>query len=351
VHVTEGLRALPDESVHCAVTSPPYWGLRDYGVAGQIGLEDTPEEYVERLVGVFRELRRALRMDGTFWLNVGDCFADKNLVGVPWRLAFALQADGWYLRSDIIWSKPNPMPESIRDRPTKAHEYVFLLSRSERYFFDQEAVKQRALNDGRTVKASGKGAKNSRHDGVNDRRISAGFTQHDTVIHGRNIRDVWHIATQPFAGAHFATFPERLPSTCVRAGTSERGCCPECGAPWERVMERKASIARQGKGYTAKCTGRNDGDRPGSYTGNISTTVGWRPTCEHDADPVPCTVLDPFMGSGTTLFAAKMLGRHAIGFDISEEYCRIADRRCSLQRKGGVLRKRKRLRIKRKGGS
>lgn len=226
------LRTLPDESVQCIVTSPPYFGLRDYGDAEQIGLEQTPEQYVQEIVGVFREARRVLRHDGTLWLNLGDSYAaarggthqpaetlaggeggrtaegervnrgrrdgynptrnaaaiglkHKDLIGIPWRVALALQADGWYLRQDVIWHKPNPMPESVTDRFTKAHEYVFLLSKSERYYFDHEAVQEPAT-----------GAR-----GV------------------RNKRSVWTVATKPFPGAHFATFPPELIRPCVLAGS------------------------------------------------------------------------------------------------------------------------------------
>ena len=210
---TEVLRTLPAESIQCCVTSPPYFGLRDYGVEGQIGLEATPEAYVERLVGVFREVRRVLRDDGTLWLNIGDSYAGyhgnknaaycdapsnkggyfenqrastvglsglkpKDLVGIPWRVAFALQADGWYLRSDIIWHKPNPMPESVTDRPTKSHEYIFLLSRRPSYFYDAEAVKE---------------------DSVDPARSAARYSK-------RNRHSVWTVATAPYKGAHFATF-------------------------------------------------------------------------------------------------------------------------------------------------
>ena len=211
------LLTLADESVQTVVTSPPYWGLRDYGVNGQIGLEPTPELYVENMVSIFRDVRRVLRSDGTLWLNMGDSYAGsgaggggnrkgnehgqhnavakksrpsalpthkpKDLVGIPWRLAFALQADGWYLRCDIIWSKPNPMPESVTDRPTKAHEYIFLLTKSARYYYDAEAIREPQ----------------------------------------RNKRSVWEIPTQPYSEAHFATFPEALVRPCILAGTSEAG--------------------------------------------------------------------------------------------------------------------------------
>lgn len=217
------LKELPDESVHCCVTSPPYFGLRDYGHAGQIGLENSPQDFVNKLVEVFREVRRVLRNDGTLWLNLGDTYAGsggagnqfgqiqnglakykqkgrpkdiglkhKDLIGIPWRVAFALQADGWYLRQDIIWHKPNPMPESVLDRCTKAHEYIFLLSKNERYYFDSDAIKE----------------------------PGNGQDAADTL---RNKRSVWQVNLQPFSGAHFATFPPALIMPCILAG------CPEGG--------------------------------------------------------------------------------------------------------------------------
>jgi site-specific DNA-methyltransferase (adenine-specific) len=208
------LKTLPDESVHCCVTSPPYWGLRDYGCEGQMGLEQTPEEYVSKMVEVFREVRRALREDGTLWMNLGDSYASKQLVGIPWRVAFALQADGWYLRQDIIWHKPNPMPESVRDRCTKAHEYVFLLAKSERYFYDAKAVMQ----DGA-----------GRETYYGSPRYSKGSMRHDADSYNaekclkRNRRSVWTVTTKPFKGAHFAVMPPDLVEPCILAG------CPEGG--------------------------------------------------------------------------------------------------------------------------
>ncbi len=302
------LAALPAESVQCCVTSPPYWGLRDYGTAtwnggdkecdhsperrggrfaravsakqrsntgsgtisgrecpcgarrvdAQLGLESTPEEYVANMVAVFREVRRVLRDDGTLWLNLGDSYAGvvppglkpKDLVGIPWRLAFALQADGWWLRSDIIWAKPNPMPESVTDRPTKAHEYVFLLSKRATYYYDAAAIRTLAKSD--TTKMpdgwdTGPGAHGTihrngrekgrrtdkqrghsrRHDGFNDRWDH--MEKSKQTVNGANARTVWQIATQPYSGAHFATFPEELARRCIVAG-SPRARCPSCGA-------------------------------------------------------------------------------------------------------------------------
>jgi len=240
-----------DESVQCCVTSPPYWGLRDYGVDGQIGLEGSPKEYVERLIEVFAEVRRVLRSDGTLWLNLGDSYAreggntkgvsrhwdgrtsdpggqhdkrpnahliglkPKDLCGIPWRVAFALQADGWYLRSDIIWAKPNPMPENVKDRPTKAHEYIFLLSKSKKYYYDYEAILEPAKQAGR-VRADKFGG--NKGDKVHHSPGSV-FKGSDT----RNKRTVWTITTKPYRGAHFATFPPDLIEPCVLAGAPEGG--------------------------------------------------------------------------------------------------------------------------------
>ena len=335
------LRSLPGACVQCVVTSPPYWGLRDYGVEGQIGLEPTPEEHVERMVEVFREVRRVLRDDGVLWLNYGDCYAGsttgadrppepghthedsgrvktgqenkhrrpdaglkpKDLVGMPWRIAFALQADGWYLRSDIIWSKPNPMPESVTDRPTKSHEYVFLFAKSKKYYYDAEAVREK-------------------HESLKDLGRSQAEYYNPA---GRNRRTVWEIPTQPTPEAHFATFPEALVEPCIKAGTSERGACPECGAPWRRSLLSQSS----GSGDHRAAPGQN---KPftiprGEY---LRSTIGWEPTCTCGGDPVPCVVLDPFGGSGTVAKVARDLGRSSILIEINPEYVQIAKKRLRI---------------------
>ena len=315
------LATMEAESVHTVVTSPPYWGLRDYGAEGQLGLEPTPEQYVENMVAVFREVRRVLRSDGTLWLNLGDSYAGggqtgrndggrpekgkgwaeydikrtkvrrddglkpKDLVGIPWRVAFALQADGWYLRSDIIWSKPNPMPESVTDRPTKAHEYLFLLAKSSSYYFDADAVRE-GFADERMGASGARSLNYSEGSGRNDTLGGDGKRGLGVspAAAGRNIRSVWTIATQPYPGAHFATFPPKLVEPCILAGTSERGVCPECGAPWRRVVEYQ----RNGKDWRS-------GDRLAKGRGAEQrqpdvprTTTGWQPTCTHDA----CAVCD-----------------------------------------------------------
>lgn len=315
--VMEGLAQLADESVHCVVTSPPYWGLRDYGAEGQIGLEPRPDAFVAKMVEVFREVRRVLRNDGTLWLNLGDSYSrdpgkggsgpngkgdranvrngaaglkPKDIVGIPWRVALALQSDGWYLRSDIIWHKPNPMPESVTDRPTKSHEYVFLMSKSERYFYDADAIKEKAAypnganspqsiaspyGQGFTRNAAkvGDGRKDLRSDVESRHRASipGGQSMQAEPDGRRNKRSVWTIATAPFSEAHFATFPPELPELCIKAG------CPVGG-----------------------------------------------------------TVLDPFSGAGTTALVADRLQRNAIGIELNPEYAAMSERRINGDR-GALL--------------
>ena len=389
--VLRGLSQLDNESVHCCVTSPPYWGLRDYGVEGQLGLEKTPQEYIAKMVEVFSQVRRVLRKDGTCWLNVGDSYSgsgrgaddkyanvklaedslsvkpDWKLVGlkpkdlclIPFRLAIALQEDGWWVRSDIIWAKPNPMPESVTDRPTKSHEYMFLLTKSAKYYFDQEAVREEFLESG--IKRQSYGRKNSwgdtRFADPRDNRDNGTDYKKDDLdlTKGRNIRTVWTIPTQPTPEAHFATFPEALIVPCIKAGTSEKGCCPECGSPWERIIERD----RKNRTELDKDDPRY---RPNTYSGAYEdingkgdagyttvTTLGWQPTCKCKQDfgsylgdvledkhyglvppprlPIPCIVLDPFFGSGTTGIVAKKLQRNYIGIELNGEYIKIAERR------------------------
>ena len=300
------MKDLPDRSIQCVVTSPPYWGLRDYGSDGQLGLESTPEEYVENMVKVFREVKRVLKHDGTVWLNLGDSYngsggaggdynkgglkdgqpkykgrnisslKPKDLVGIPWRIAFALQADGWWLRQDIVWHKPNPMPESVTDRCTKAHEYIFLLSKSAKYFYDADAIKEKAswIEDrpsGMERNAESYRGKVKYNDnnygggGTSFKGHSGNYKANGELINPdgmRNKRSVWSINTKPYAEAHFAVFPPKIPELCIKAGTSE-------------------------------------GD----------------------------TVLDPFFGSGTTGWVAQRLGRKWIGIELNPEYIEIAEKR------------------------
>jgi len=288
----EQLKMLPNEYFNCCVTSPPYYGLRDYGVNGQIGLEETPEEYVNKLVDVFREVRRVLREDGSLWLNIGDSYAanrsyqvpstkgglkhsdsqsaggksstipkglkQKDMIGIPWRLAFALQADGWYLRQDIIWHKPNVMPESVKDRCTKSHEYVFMLTKSPKYYYNHNAVKEPAVSN----HPSGNGFKRDSRLSYKDENGARGNEEQWQPTELRNRRSVWSINTKPFKEAHFAVFPEALVEPCLLAG------CPENGH-----------------------------------------------------------VLDPFNGSGTTGVVAIKQGKKYTGIELNEDYLVIARQR------------------------
>jgi site-specific DNA-methyltransferase (adenine-specific) len=282
---TDTLKTLDAASVQCCVTSPPYYGLRDYGVTGQIGLEETPDAYVARLVDVFREVRRVLRDDGTLWLNLGDSYMNvsnkridrikpKDLLGIPWMVAFALRADGWWLRSSIIWAKPNPMPESIRDRPTSAHELVFLLSKQPRYFYDADAIREPPTEGSadayRAALENPRQDRAYQHDSesrMGKRSANRAWSDPETLkrlLEGRNARNVWTIATQPYSGAHFATMPPDLAERCIKAGS-----------------------------------------KPGD------------------------TVLDPFGGAGTTGLVADRLNRNAILCELNPSYANMANERIS----------------------
>ena len=363
---------LADQSVQCVITSPPYYGLRDYSVAGQIGLEPSLDAYLETMVEVFAEVWRVLRDDGTVWVNMGDSYAGswgnsgsreggqrqqnqeryqrpgydnhtsrppssypqgnlkpKDLMMVPHRLAIALQDTGWYMRQEIVWHKPNPMPESCRDRCTRAYEFVFMLTKRARYFYDGDAIREEEA----------RGAAGSRFDtgktGVNGNgRVQEGYRE----TSGRNRRSVWTVPTAPFAGAHFATFPPDLIEPMILAGTSARGCCPECGAAWERVVERqegknqewtqdKNPSKRYGllteKGLRGASGKLNRGTKNEYYKNMPTVTItGWRPTCAHDRAPVPCVVLDPFAGSGTVGQVCRKHDRVFVGVDLSLAYLR-----------------------------
>jgi DNA modification methylase len=444
----EVLRKMPDNSVHCVVTSPPYWGLRDYsacqcsvrrnagaaaladagtvkdGVSGQYspddprckraadpncpkcngtgriqavegkqyGLERTPQEYVANMVEVFREVRRVLRPEGTCWLNIGDCYATgagkvgnapgggeqgarwagyrgdrskdnagkasyripdagvgpmtqpnrmpieglkpKDLVGIPWMLAFALRADGWYLRQEIIWNKPNPMPESVTDRCTKSHESIFLLTKSPRYYFDSEAIKEPSVTDDPRRPYTSQGA--WQLDGRDESKRHSGEPRESGDFSRRNKRSVWTVATAPFSGAHFATFPPKLIEPCILAGTSEQGCCSSCGAPWERVVEREVEFT-SGSGKAGNVPkGKYEGTaqaESGDYDIRMgpsvhTKTLGWKPTCTcYEGGSQPCTVLDPFAGAGTTGLVARRLGRSFVGIELNPEYLEMGTER------------------------
>ncbi len=427
VDVLAGLERLEDESVHCVITSPPYWAMRDYEVENAYGLEKSAEEYVEKLVKVFREVKRVLRRDGTLWLNMGDChnsvpggyypdgsfdrpsrgaqrirglprsrkLKTKDLCGMPWRVAFALQAAGWWLRMDIIWWKPNPKPESVKDRPTKAHEYVFLMTKSGKaaywthrdkvgtrqepapdyrwrdrlmevelgkepdgwragkiggrrryhrlnlwcghdYFYDQDAVREEySTADEAERDSSVTGMRGVPPGG----RAESARGRHRSVFYqkgGRNLRSVWKIATHPVTEPHYATFPERLVEPCIKAGTSEKGCCAECGAPWVRRVERTTRF-EGGSGKAGRTAG--DANAAGKWAGkqhgkNLKLgpvldvrTTGWRPTCSCGAGVSRCIILDPFAGMGTVAVVAWRLGRDSIGFDLSSRYVEMANKR------------------------
>jgi DNA methylase len=269
----------------------------------------------------------------------------KDLIGIPWMMAFALRADGWYLRSDIIWAKPNPMPESVTDRPTKAHEYLFLLSKSARYYYDAEAIKEAGEIPAGTLGAKGS-AERSSMQGINSRPPE--YKVYDGM---RNKRSVWTVATQPYSEAHFATFPPDLIEPCIKAGTSEKGCCAKCGAPWVREMEqtkassweaRKAAGHVSGIGGSIKLQKANEGthdfdNRAGGFgSPSERRTTGWSPSCKCDAGKMPCTVLDPFGGAGTTGLVADRLQRNAILIELNPDYVAMAERRIANDR-GGLL--------------
>lgn len=448
IHCGDVLAELPgmeDGSVDCCVTSPPYWGLRDYGtgeweggdegcdhrhatehqrqgatsaragrsnveeqrnenyrdVCGkcgarridrQLGLEPTPEEYVARMVAVFREVRRVLASHGTLWLNIGDSYAGswgaqsrpdgydvastlqgasmlsarqieahprgqthtgslkntpglkpKDLCMIPARLALALQADGWWLRSDIIWSKPNPMPESVTDRPTKAHEYVFLLTKAARYFYDADAVREPNVS-------AEQAEHNARYAKVYDahtERVDAGLgiqpgNVNNRGIHsrggatvGRNLRSVWEIATEPYPEAHFATYPTALVERCLKAGCPSE-VCRTCGKPRVRIVEAER-VRERGTRFTGD---ERDGLQPNNTNRHYDShgdslacydrqTVGFS-DCGHD-DYRPGLVLDPFLGSGTTAHVARKLDRRTIGIELNPDYCALAARRLAQQ--------------------
>lgn len=498
----QGLSKLATHSVDCCITSPPYFGLRDYNTEpqiwkgekilceneqhdwqekfytlrenrngitgtlgmsgdsiyiskaareqkgkhgyrkmktdfcskcgawqGHLGLEPTPELYIE-LTQIFNEVKRVLKPIGTLWLNIGDSYAsgksrystpaqtlegggqkeekygvlhnggrtdfrnhpyikDKDLIGIPFMLAFALRNSGWYLRQDIIWEKPNPMPESVTDRCTKSHEYIFLLTKSPKYFYDYQAILEPAAYDGRKdtfFKGSQKYLNGFAPEGTNEQTISkkgherwsnkiygrtetkdketkmkgTGYGGDGSGLHGhsgyfdadgnerfnrtedpaRNKHSVWNVPTCPYKGAHFAVFPEKLIIDCIKAGTSEHGCCAKCGKPYERVLERKdkrhwterQDYKRDGK-YSFEYAetknsnevGRNDA--PATFKPPEYNFLGWKPTCKCSAGVVPSIVLDPFMGAGTTAVVARKLNRNFIGFELNKTYIKLSETR------------------------
>ena len=350
------LKELDNESVQCVVTSPPYWALRDYGESEQLGLEKTPQEYVQSLVNVFKEVKRVLKDDGTVWLNLGDSYVgtghkgdikdpiypegrnaqkvalnhkvkglkSKDLVGIPWRVAFALQDDGWYLRQDIIWAKPNPMPESVKDRCTKSHEYIFLLTKSAKYYYDAEAIKEPVIKDDPTNTVGG-----NKYPG---KYQNVGTSQNVYTNNGfKNKRSVWTITTKPYSEAHFATFPTEIPELCIKAGTSEHGQCSNCKKPYIREIEREKNPDRDMESqrkYYAERTGRTDGHISGP-SGLVDSVkfIGWIPDCDCKAEVQPQVVLDMFAGAGTTGLVADRLGRDSILIELNKDYTDLLEKR------------------------
>lgn len=422
------LLELHNQSVQCVVTSPPYWGLRDYGTAEwvggdpscshaqgrngsgradgivdergqrnrdgvgaltrrecacgavrvdhQIGLEPTPDGYIAHLVEVFREVWRVLRDDGTLWLNLGDSYAaqragwshtphtgivpdtargvdaygefhknsgsrnarkiglkHKDLVGIPWAVAFALREDGWYLRQDIIWSKGNCMPESVVDRCTRSHEYLFMLTKKPWYFYDSDAIREQASNRVPGNRNPQKGA-----DMVGF-EIRGGLldAQHKAWPE-RNKRSVWNVNPRPYEGAHFATFPPALVEPCILSGTSAAGCCPTCGTPWKRVAEKgrvpdRPNRVQGRKGDTINQAHIGGDRRAGNRYNTTVRTQGWKPGCKCPGqDPVPCTVLDPFGGSGTVGMVANWHGRDSILCELNPEYVKLIEERVKMDK-------------------
>lgn len=414
------LKNIPDDSIHCVVTSPPYWGLRSYGTppqiwggdpecehfwmhydrpgmsgglsekqkynvgswhedheqavcgickawVGDLGLEPTPKMFIHHLLLIFREVRRVLRPDGVCWVNIGDSYAGswgnsgnrpeldgvpstqrdreteyihrpghdahrdrpptsynipglkpKDMCMVPEQFALAMREDGWWVRSDVIWHKKNAMPESVTDRPTLDYEHIYLFTKERRYFYDHHAVMEEANPDyaSRYKYDFHSGEKElagaGRPDGATNTSGEKEFTGK------RNRRSVWSMNTGNYSGAHFATFPEELPEICIKAGTSEKGCCAECGAPYERVLEKVDEVK-------VRYSKTNQGPYRERDTQAVKKTVGWERTCECDTDDIEaCSVLDPFAGAGTTLLVAERLGRHSVGVELNPEYVEMA---------------------------
>lgn len=425
----EVMRTLPDESVHCCVTSPPYFGLRNYGIDGQIGLENTPQLFIAKMVEVFEEVRRILRPDGVLFLNLGDSYAGswgnyggqnrgngqqreitkgsqvpnlaynglesfrpptatppglkpKDLMLMPHRVAIALQSAGWWVRSDMPWVKRSAMPESVTDRPAKALEYVFMLTKSQKYFFDMEAVRVgmtessiARLSQDTAAQSGSERASNTLSPNGNDRMKAVGrdrsLPQNRNGEHGnldetpagsRNFRnaDLWFSSIKEphglvgiddelvgldvnpsgFSEAHFATFPPKLIEPLILAGTSEYGCCAECGTPWERILSRPPNPSKGtntgvdltggapnmgGNRQTSSGLHRNGGN---AGLAHLATTTGWQKTCKCDTDGIkPCIALDPFSGAGTTGLVALKHRRRYFGIELNESYIKIAEKR------------------------
>lgn len=315
----EVLKTLPSDSVHCVVTSPPYFGLRSYGIGtenGEIGLDAKAAGNDDR---TFRDKP---------FSTVGNGYKPKDLLMMPARLALALQADGWWIRSDIIWSKPNPMPESVTDRPTSAHEHVFLITKSARYYYDADAVREESITNDPRRPYTSEGAKQL--DGRAEWK--SGQKRDGDDFSSRNLRNVWTIATHAYPEAHFATFPPKLAERCIKAGTSQMGCCICCGKPWVRRTEREI-VPLQATNNERSCDQNRRGNMPRA---NVrQTTLGWMQDCDCDAGVQACTVLDPFAGAGTTGLVADRLQRDAIGIELNPDY--IAMSRKRLENDAGLF--------------
>ena len=424
----EVLEQLPKRSFQMCITSPPYWALRSYLKsddplkAKELGSERTPEEFVANLVKVFRRVHRVLRDDGILVLNLGDSYSGggkgpgseeyrrragkntadarkdkiiwngiggKQLVGVPWRVAFALQADGWILRSDIPWLKRGPMPESVTDRPAKALEYVFMFAKQERYFFDMEAIKKKATGGTDLGILRGKGwlteaadsSRVSAHSTTIKTRLEQGINSREGNPSGeRNFRnaDLWFqsiqqphglvgigdeligldVTSEPLYQAHFAAYPCALVEPFIKAGTSLKGCCPDCGTPWRRKVEKKREATRPANDskvmevYNKRKITHDDKTRPSDKTtlGNRdpqrhcteTKTVGWEPGCDCGKEPIPCRVLDPFSGAATSLLVAQQLGRRFTGIELNDAYVELGRKRLTQRGELGGPRKEKR---------
>ena len=370
----DSMKKLPDESVDMCVTSPPYYGLRNYQNDEQIGLEATLGGYINNMVMVFEEVRRILKPHGTLWLNLGDSYNGsggaggdyakggmregqpkypgrkeptlkrKEIMGVPWRVAFALSEAGWFLRQDIIWNKPNCMPEPVKDRCTKNHEYIFLLTKQEKYYYDHDAIREPVKED--SIKRS-QNSWDSDHpstgfhgEGIHTDKMGTRFVNPK----GRNKRTVWTVNPKPYKGAHFAVFPPDLIEPCILAGTSAKGCCSKCGKPYVRLTEKKdLGITDAMKASGANAEGTYEGNDTKDYApttmssqtpGTVKqrtldamskgiVTVGWEVDCDCDADITPAVVLDPFGGSGTTAGVAIKHGRSAILCELNPDYAEL----------------------------
>jgi DNA modification methylase len=382
---------LQDNSIQCCVTSPPYWGLRKYDGNQEVqfsdgmssfGLEKTPELYVAHSIEILREIKRVLRPDGVCFFNLGDSYMSgggasrhkgytdpkyavgravtfeepqankhntikpKDLCLIPFRVAIAAQEDGWWIRSDIIWNKPNPMPESVKDRPTDAYEHILMLTKSSKYYWDIEAVREKYTEP--LNRWGGDTFRNSSHKyidtfeetgdngGIGKIGATSMFRAGRPVRPdgaGRNLRNVWTFPTQPYPESHFATFPEALPERCIKAATPEYGCCDKCGKPYERIVERIGLTSRDWQAIRGDGTKGNDelmGKQGKSIAGGRPPdpdykTTGWQQACRCDnSKPIPSIILDSFAGSGTTLWVAKKLNRKAIGYELSSKYCKLA---------------------------